>query len=109
MPKSLKTNYFRLFKNTRRSKLFYRKEKLSIASSFYEFVLFILWIGFGLAYLDSLLKIDSYWLKAIIFVDSFIVINWFYLLPFELYSTFKLNKNMDFQTSHQLLFIKKIL
>ena len=55
------------------------KKETIYCFSFYEFVLFILWIGFGLAYLDSLLQIDSYWLKAIIFVDSFIVINWFYL------------------------------
>ena len=82
------------------------KEKLSIASSFYEFVLFILWIGFGLAYLDSLLQIDSYWLKAIIFVDSFIVINWFLSLPFELYSTFKLNKKYGFSNITPALFIK---
>ena len=82
------------------------KEKLSIASSFYEFVLFILWIGFGLAYLDSLLQIDSYWLKAIIFVDSFIVINWVLSLPFELYSTFKLNKKYGFSNITPALFIK---
>ena len=82
------------------------KEKLSIVSSFYEFVLFILWIGFGLAYLDSLLQIDSYWLKAIIFVDSFIVINWFLSLPFELYSTFKLNKKYGFSNITPALFIK---
>ena len=68
------------------------KEKLAIVSSFYDFVLFILWIGFGLSYLDSLVQIDSYWLKAVIFVDLFIVINWFLTLPFELYSTFKLSK-----------------
>ena len=82
------------------------KEKLSIASSFYEFVLFILWIGFGLAYLDSLLQIDSYWLKAIVFVDGFIVINWVLSLPFELYSTFKLNKKYGFSNITPALFIK---
>ena len=82
------------------------KEKLAIVSSFYDFVLFILWIGFGLAYLDSLIQVDSYWLKAIIFVDSFIVINWFLSLPIELYSTFKLNKKYGFSNMTPALFIK---
>ncbi|WP_151947782.1 M48 family metallopeptidase [Aliarcobacter butzleri] len=82
------------------------KEKLALASTFYDFVLFILWIGFGLSYLDSLVQIDSYWLKAIIFVDLFIIINWILTLPFELYSTFKLNKKYEFSNITPALFIK---
>ncbi|WP_323658977.1 M48 family metallopeptidase [Aliarcobacter butzleri] len=82
------------------------KEKLTLASTFYDFVLFILWIGFGLSYLDSLVQIDSYWLKAIIFVDLFIIINWILTLPFELYSTFKLNKKYEFSNITPVLFIK---
>lgn len=82
------------------------KEKLALASTFYDFVLFILWIGFGLSYLDSLIQIDSYWLKAIVFVDLFIIINWILTLPFELYSTFKLNKKYEFSNITPALFIK---
>ncbi|MFX4233755.1 M48 family metallopeptidase [Aliarcobacter butzleri] len=82
------------------------KEKLALASTFYDFVLFILWIGFGLSYLDSLVQIDSYWLKAIIFVDLFIIINWILTLPFELYSTFKLNRKYEFSNITPALFIK---
>ncbi|MDK2041434.1 M48 family metallopeptidase [Aliarcobacter butzleri] len=82
------------------------KEKLALASTFYDFVLFILWIGFGLSYLDSLVQIDSYWLKAIVFVDLFIIINWILTLPFELFSTFKLNKKYEFSNITPALFIK---
>lgn len=82
------------------------KEKLALASTFYDFVLFILWIGFGLSYLDSLVQIDSYWLKAVVFVDLFIIINWILTLPFELYSTFKLNKKYEFSNITPTLFIK---
>ncbi|MEN5407108.1 M48 family metallopeptidase [Aliarcobacter butzleri] len=82
------------------------KEKLALASTFYDFILFILWIGFGLSYLDSLVQIDSYWLKAIIFVDLFIIINWILTLPFELYSTFKLNRKYEFSNITPALFIK---
>ncbi|MFW2554116.1 M48 family metallopeptidase [Aliarcobacter butzleri] len=82
------------------------KEKLALASTFYDFILFILWIGFGLSYLDSLVQIDSYWLKTIVFVDLFIIINWILTLPFELYSTFKLNKKYEFSNITPALFIK---
>jgi len=82
------------------------KEKLSIVSSFYSFIIFILWISFGLKTLDMLLAIDEYWLKAIVFVDLFIIINWFLGLPFELYSTFKLDKKYGFSNITPALFIK---
>ena len=82
------------------------KEKLAICSSFYDFILFILWIGFGLSFLDSLVQIDSFWIKAVVFVDLFIIINWVLTLPFELYSTFKLNKKYGFSNMTPALFIK---
>lgn len=82
------------------------KEKLAIVSSFYSFILFIFWIGFGLSTLDSVIITDSYWLKAIIFVDLFIIINWALGLPFDLYSTFKLDKKYGFSNMTPALFIK---
>ncbi len=82
------------------------KEKIAIASSFYDFILFILWIGFGLSYLDSLIQIESIWLKAVVFIDTFIIVNWFLTLPFELHSTFKLNKKYGFSNMTPSLFIK---
>jgi STE24 endopeptidase len=85
------------------------KEKLAIVSSFYDFILFILWIGFGLSFLDSLIQIESFLLKAVVFVDLFIIINWFLTLPFELYSTFKLNKKYGFSNITPILFIKDTL
>lgn len=85
------------------------KEKLAICSSFYDFILFVLWIGFGLSYLDSLVQIESFWLEAVVFVDLFILINWILTLPFELYSTFKLNKKYGFSNMTPALFIKDTL
>ena len=85
------------------------KEKIAIASSFYDFILFMLWIGFGLAFLDSLITIEEVWLKAVVFIDLFIIINWFLTLPFDLYSTFKLNKKYGFSNMTPALFIKDTL
>ena len=85
------------------------KEKVAIVSTFYDFVLFLMWISFGLSFLDSFIQTESMWLKAVIFVDLFIVINWFLTLPFELYSTFKLNKKYGFSNMTPSLFIKDTL
>ena len=35
------------------------KEKLAICSSFYDFILFILWIGFGLSKVSTIVKRSS--------------------------------------------------
>ena len=93
------------------------KEKMAIVSSFYDFILFILWIGFGLTFLDSLIQVDSMLLKAVAFVNAFIIINWILGLPFELYSTFNLNKKYesdmyffsDFKKKNGLLKSQKIV
>ena len=82
------------------------KEKISIASSFYSFLIFIFWIGFGLSSLDSMLNIESSLLKAVVVVDLFIIINWILGLPFDLYSTFKLDKKYGFSNMTASLFIK---
>ncbi|XPV70118.1 MAG: M48 family metallopeptidase [Halarcobacter sp.] len=82
------------------------KEKIAIVSNFYNFVIFFFWIAFGLSSLDSLITIESSWLKAIVYVDAFIVINWILGLPFELYSTFKLDKKYGFSNMTPALYIK---
>lgn len=82
------------------------KEKVAILSSFYGFLLFVFWIGFGLNSLDSLVIIESGWLKAVVFIDLFIIINWVLGLPFDLYSTFKLDKKYGFSNMTPGLFIK---
>ena len=73
------------------------KEKLAISSSFFDFIIFIIWLSFGLKFLDAQLNIDNPILKAVLFINLFIIINWFLSLPFSLYQTFKLDKNMVFQ------------
>lgn len=73
-------------------------QKMSLVSSLYDFLLFFAWIGFGLSYLDSALSIENPILKSIVFVDAFIVINYFLSLPFELFQTFSLDKRYGFST-----------
>ncbi len=82
------------------------KEKIAIVSSFYSFLIFIFWIGSGLNILDSLVTFESTILKAVVFVNLFIIINWILGLPFDLYSTFKLDKKYGFSNMTPALFIK---
>jgi STE24 endopeptidase len=85
------------------------KERVGLIASLYDFALFFMWIGFGLSYLDSLISTESLWLKAILFVDAFIIINWFLTLPFSLYGTFKLDKKYGFSNMTPALYIKDTL
>jgi STE24 endopeptidase len=85
------------------------KEKIAIASAFYDFVIFFMWISFGLETLSSLISVEASWLKAIIFIDAFIIINWVLGVPFELYTTFKLDKKYGFSNMTPALFIKDTL
>jgi len=81
-------------------------QKLSLVSIFYDFVLFFIWIGFGLVALDELTSSFIGWQKAVIFIDLFVIINWFFGLPFDLYKTFKLDKKYEFSNMTISLFIK---
>ncbi|QKF73454.1 peptidase, M48 family [Aliarcobacter faecis] len=82
------------------------KEKLAIISSFFDFIIFIFWLGFGFKFLDSQITTDSQILKAVIFIDLFIIINYIFTLPFSLYQTFKLDKKYGFSNMTLALYIK---
>lgn len=82
------------------------KEKLAVVNSFFDFLIFIFWIGFGLKFLDTQISTDSQILKAVIFIDTFIVLNYIFNLPFSLYQTFKLDKKYGFSNMTSSLYIK---
>jgi len=81
-------------------------QKLTLLNIFYEFIVFFMWISFGLIALDNATSSFIGWQKAVIFVDSFIIINWVLSLPFALYKTFKLDKKYEFSNMTPALFIK---
>ena len=81
-------------------------QRLSMVGSFYDFILFFIWISFGLQFLDNLTIEYIGWQKAVIFIDAFIIINWILGLPFELYSTFKIDKKYGFSNMTAKLYIQ---
>ena len=85
------------------------KEKISMISHVYDFIIFFAWILFGLEMLNSFIIMENVWLKAVLFVDAFIMINWVLGLPFELYSKFKLDKKYGFSNMTVSLYVKDTL
>ncbi len=83
--------------------------KLALMSIFYDFILFFIWIGFGLELLSEYTNGFEGWQKAVVFIDLFIIINWLLALPFDLYSTFVVDKKYGFSNMTKELYIKDTL
>lgn len=83
--------------------------KLGLLTVLYDFVLFFLWIGFGLEILNNLTNGYDGWIKAVLFIDGFIIINWLLALPFDLYSTFVIDKKYGFSNMTKELYMKDTL
>lgn len=84
-------------------------QRMTMASTLYDFILFFVWISFGLQLLSEQFMAYEGWLKAVLFIDAFIVINWILGLPFELYKSFVLDKKYGFSNMTVKLFIQDTL
>jgi STE24 endopeptidase len=73
-----------------------KKERLGILSTLVEYGVFVWWILGGFAWLTSVLGTESSTLDSVIFLFGFIAIGYVIGLPFELYQTFKIDKEYGF-------------
>lgn len=85
------------------------KEKLSIFSSFFDYLVFIAWMGFGINYLSSNIFLENEALLNIAIVMGFVVINSVLSLPFTYYEKFVLDQKYGFNKSSLGLWIKDTL
>ena len=85
------------------------KEKLSIVNSFVDYLLFIAWIGFGIAYLEKSFFMENEAMMSVAIVMGFVLINAFISLPFSYYEKFVLDQKYGFNKSSVNLFIKDTL
>ena len=85
------------------------KEKLSIVSSFVDYLFFIAWLGFGVAYLSTNIYFENEAVLNIAIVMGFVVINSFLSLPFSYYEKFVLDAQYGFNKSTLGLWIKDTL
>jgi len=82
------------------------KEKMSIVSSFVDYLVFIAWMGFGISYLSQNLFFENDALMNIAIVMGFIVINSFVSLPLSYYEKFVLDEKFGFNKSTIAQYIK---
>ncbi len=73
-------------------------QKVELVSCLYDLLMFFAWMGFGLDLLDKSIKTDDVLIKSVLFVDAFVVINYLFSLPFDLYKTFVLDRDFGFST-----------
>ena len=86
------------------------KEKLAIVNAFVDYLIFILWIGFGIEYLvDQYYTMSNNVLMNIAIVMSFVVINYIISLPFSYYEKFVLDTKFGFNKSSVGQWIKDTL
>ncbi len=85
------------------------KEKLSLVSTFFDYFVFIAWMGFGVRYLQENIFLDNTALLNIVIVMGFVVINSLLSLPFGYYEKFVLDKEFGFNKSSLGLWIKDTL
>lgn len=82
-----------------------QKERLSLLSTLADYVMFVWWVTVGFAWLTSVLSTDSSVLNAVIFLFGFIAVGFVVGLPFELYQTFKLDKEYGFSKTTPKLYL----
>lgn len=82
------------------------KEKLSMVSALIEYLLFFVWIGGGIAWLESTVLVEDEALKSIIMVLGFVIISSLVSLPLDWYSKFVMDEKFGFNRSSMGLFIK---
>jgi len=90
------------------------KEKMSIASSFIDYILFIVWIDFGIKFLEKNLYFltengENGALMNIAVVMGFLVINSIISLPFSYYEKFVLDEKFGFNKSSMAQWVKDAL
>lgn len=85
------------------------KEKLAMVETFVEFLLFLVWMGGMMAWLNSALAIESETIHTIIAVLGMIMINSLVQLPFGWFAKFKIDAQYGFNRSTAAQFIKDTL
>ncbi|MDA7817687.1 M48 family metallopeptidase [Sulfurimonas sp.] len=85
------------------------KQRMSIANSFVDYILFILWIDFGIKTLETSLYFQNEAYMSIAIVMSFLVIGSVISLPFAYYEKFVLDEKFGFNKSSMGQWIKDTL
>ncbi len=70
--------------------------KLSLVTTFVDYLVFIWWVFAGFAWLSSMVQVEGSIIQAVVFLFGFIIVNYVIGLPFELYQKFKIDEDFGF-------------
>lgn len=79
-------------------------QKFSIVEAIFSGILFILWCNMGLRILGNIINLDSFF-GELIFVLSFLAINYIINLPLESYKTLVIDKKFGFSKTSKKLYL----
>ena len=86
-----------------------KKERLGILSTLVDYGMFVWWILGGFLWLTNLLGTENSVFDGVVFLFGFIAVGFIIGLPFELYQTFKIDKEYGFtQTTPKLYIIDQL-
>jgi STE24 endopeptidase len=86
-----------------------RKEKMNLVSAFFDYLVFIAWIGYGVKALQENIMFENEVVLNIAIVMGFVVINSLISLPFGYYEKFVIDKEFGFNKSGLGLWVKDTL
>jgi len=85
------------------------KEKMSLLSTFFDYILFIVWIDVGIKFLENNIFFENESVLNIAMVMGFLIIGSFVSLPFGYYEKFILDEKFGFNKSSLGQWIKDTL
>jgi len=85
------------------------KEKLSMFTTLLDFMLFMVWMSFGISWIEQTFMVYDATLSTVLAVLAFIMINGLIALPIEYYEKFVLDAEFGFNRSSKALYIKDTL
>ena len=85
------------------------KERLSMLSTMVDFVVFLMWMRFGIAWIENTFITYDPALSTVLAVLTFILINGLISLPFDYYEKFIMDAKFGFNRSSMALYIKDTL
>ena len=73
-----------------------KKERVGLLSTFVDYAMFVWWVTTGFAWLASTLQTTNSIVDAVLFLFGFMAIGFIIGLPFDIYQTFKIDKEYGF-------------
>jgi len=82
-----------------------KKERLSIAETFIEYIVFLFWVYGGFKYLQQAVGIDNGIISSVLFLFGYLAVNYILTLPLDIYKVFVLDKSFHFTKTTPKLYI----